>query len=180
MFYNNDYKLIFLAKNEAFQNLVNICKQQLKNTNEENNFICDVINQMNDNVQNNNKQFIISSFKEYDMVVNDLFSFFNVSLKNNSLNFTLIIKHIKVKKKYYYALFKDRENVVLVNKVPFDQIIQNDMNFYPQTNYILDKIAEEFSTDDMFDNSLKYFVNRTIRSANKKLNNSNTSLNLFD
>ena len=54
------------------------------------------------------------------------------------------------------------------------------MNFYPQTNYILDKIAEEFSTDDMFDNSLKYFVNRTIRSANKKLNNSNTSLNLFD
>ena len=48
MFYNNDYKLIFLAKNEAFKNLVNICKQQLKNTNEENNSICDIIYQVNE------------------------------------------------------------------------------------------------------------------------------------
>jgi hypothetical protein len=204
MFQNNQYKLIFLVKSDqAFENVLNTCNQQLrynnfvndllnqketmrvKNTDFENihysqqirynQYIYDIVNHMENIKKAQKKEFIIISSIDYNLFINNVFSFFLSVLLDH--DFKLIVKHVNAKKKYYCAIFKDVENAILINKVPFNEKIRDDFYIKPNPTH-LDNIYEDNSTDYTFINNLKQFVIRTIISASNKRYNSKDDLNL--
>ncbi len=205
MYQNNEYKLIFLVKSDqAFENILNTCNQQLRY----NNFVNDLLNQKDtlrrdvkngdfENIQYSQqirynqhiydivkhmenikkaqkKEFIIISSIDYNLFINNVFSFFSSVLWDH--DFKLIVKHRK--RKYYCAIFKDVENAILINKVPIGEKIRDDFYIkYPNPTH-LDNIYDDNSTDYTFINNLKQFVIRTIISASNKRYNSKDDLNL--